>query len=85
MDPQETEQEEKDLLSKLKDSPNFAPNPDKEERNFFERMKKCSRNEGIHKRPPALFTALVSVFYCLGAQTPDLKGYYQNRSVEPLH
>ncbi|MFA7459124.1 MAG: M23 family metallopeptidase [Bacteroidales bacterium] len=37
------------------------------------------------KRLPALFTALVSVFYCLGAQTPDLKGYYQKPlSVEPL-
>ena len=38
--PKKLSREEKDLLSKLKDSPNFAPNPDKEERNFFERMKK---------------------------------------------
>jgi len=28
------------LLAKLKDSSNFAPNPAKEERNFFDRMKR---------------------------------------------
>ncbi len=38
--PRKLSREEKELLSKLKYSPNFAPNPDKEERNFFDRMKK---------------------------------------------
>lgn len=38
--PRKLSREEKELLSKLKDSHNFAPNPDKEERNFFDRMKK---------------------------------------------
>jgi len=38
--PRKLSREEKELLSKLKDSPNFAPKPDKEERNFFDRMKK---------------------------------------------
>jgi len=38
--PKKLSREEKELLSKLKDSPNFAPNPVKEERNFFDRMKK---------------------------------------------
>jgi len=38
--PKKLSREEKELLSRLKDSPNFAPNPAKEERNFFDRMKK---------------------------------------------
>ncbi|HHV04184.1 MAG: molecular chaperone DnaJ [Bacteroidales bacterium] len=38
--PRKLSRDEKELLSKLKDSPNFAPNPAKEEKNFFDRMKK---------------------------------------------
>lgn len=38
--PKKLNKEEKALLAKLKDSPNFAPNPAKEERNFFDRMKR---------------------------------------------
>jgi molecular chaperone DnaJ len=38
--PKKLSREEKELLSNLKDSSNFAPNPAKEERNFFDRMKK---------------------------------------------
>ncbi|HOG25940.1 MAG TPA: molecular chaperone DnaJ, partial [Bacteroidales bacterium] len=38
--PKKLTRQEKEIFSKLKDSPNFVPDPDKEERNFFERMKK---------------------------------------------
>ncbi|NLA15844.1 MAG: molecular chaperone DnaJ [Bacteroidales bacterium] len=38
--PKKLNKDEKALLAKLKDSPNFVPNPAKEERNFFERMKR---------------------------------------------
>ena len=38
--PKKLTRQEKEIFSKLKDSPNFAPDPDKEERNFFDRMKK---------------------------------------------
>lgn len=37
--PQEVSKEEKEMLEKLKDSDNFAPNPGKKERSFFERMR----------------------------------------------
>lgn len=37
--PKELNKEEKDLLIKLKDSPNFKPNPGKNEKGFFEKMK----------------------------------------------
>lgn len=37
------------------------------------------------KRIPALITALVSVFFCLQAQVPDLSGYYAKPlAIEPL-
>ena len=38
--PKKLNKDEKALLAKLKDSSNFAPNPAKEERNFFDRMKR---------------------------------------------
>jgi len=38
--PKKLTRQEKEIFSKLKDSPNFVPDPDKEERNFFDRMKK---------------------------------------------
>jgi len=38
--PKKLHKDEKALLAKLKDSPNFAPNPTKEDKNFFERMKR---------------------------------------------
>lgn len=38
--PAKLSKDEKDLLSKLRDSTNFKPNPSKEDRNFFDRMKK---------------------------------------------
>lgn len=38
--PAKLSKDEKDLLSKLRDSVNFKPNPSKEDRNFFDRMKK---------------------------------------------
>jgi molecular chaperone DnaJ len=37
--PKTLSSEEKAILEKLKDSPNFKPNPGKEERGFFDRMK----------------------------------------------
>ncbi|HLG35277.1 MAG TPA: molecular chaperone DnaJ [Bacteroidia bacterium] len=37
--PQELSAEEKNLLEKLRSSPNFKPNPKKGEKGFFERMK----------------------------------------------
>lgn len=37
--PKNLTREERNLLEKLRDSPNFKPNPDKAERSFFERMK----------------------------------------------
>lgn len=37
--PKSLTREEKDLLEKLKNAPNFQPNPSKQERGFFDRMK----------------------------------------------
>ena len=37
--PQSLTSEEKKILEKLKDSPNFKPNPSKKDRGFFDRMK----------------------------------------------
>src|ERR1700712_1343953 len=37
--PKALSREERDLLEKLQNSPNFKPNPGKNEKNFFERMK----------------------------------------------
>ncbi len=37
--PKELNKEERELLGKLKDSPNFKPNPGKNEKGFFEKMK----------------------------------------------
>jgi molecular chaperone DnaJ len=37
--PSKVTKEEEKVLEKLKDSPNFIPNPDKNEKGFFERMK----------------------------------------------
>ena len=37
--PQSLTKEEKELLSKLKDSESFKPNPGKNDKTFFERMK----------------------------------------------
>jgi molecular chaperone DnaJ len=37
--PKELSKEEQKVFEKLKESPNFIPNPDKNEKNFFERMK----------------------------------------------
>jgi molecular chaperone DnaJ len=37
--PKALSREERDLLEKLQDSPNFKPNPGKNEKSFFERMK----------------------------------------------
>lgn len=41
--PKKVGKEEKELVKKLKDAPDFQPNPAKNERNFFERMKKLFR------------------------------------------
>lgn len=38
--PKKVNKEEKEMLEKLKASANFTPNPSKEDKNFFERMKK---------------------------------------------
>jgi len=38
--PRKIEKSEKEMLEKLRSSDNFKPNPSKEDRNFFERMKK---------------------------------------------
>ncbi|MGE0091136.1 MAG: molecular chaperone DnaJ [Bacteroidales bacterium] len=38
--PKKIDKNEKELLEKLKSSPNFKPNPEKEDRNFFDRMRK---------------------------------------------
>ncbi len=38
--PKKIEKQEKEMLEKLKISASFKPNPSKEDRNFFERMKK---------------------------------------------
>lgn len=37
--PQELSTEEKELLEKLNQSPNFKPNPDKNEKSFFDKVK----------------------------------------------
>ena len=37
--PQELNKEEKDLISRLKDAENFKPNPGKNDKGFFEKMK----------------------------------------------
>ena len=37
--PKQVNDEERELLEKLKDMPNFAPNPSKEDKGFFDRMK----------------------------------------------
>ncbi len=37
--PKQVSKEEQEILEKLKDSPNFSPNPGKNDRSFFERMK----------------------------------------------
>ncbi len=37
--PKNLTKEERALLEKLRDSPNFKPNPDKADRNFFDRMR----------------------------------------------
>ncbi len=37
--PQKVSNEEKDMLKKLRDSDNFKPNPDKNEKGFFDRMR----------------------------------------------
>lgn len=37
--PKQLNKEEKELLEKMRDMPNFAPDPGKEEKGFFERMK----------------------------------------------
>ncbi|MFA6334765.1 MAG: molecular chaperone DnaJ [Bacteroidales bacterium] len=38
--PKKLERQERELLERLKNSENFKPNPNKEDRNFFDRMKK---------------------------------------------
>ena len=38
--PKKLDKKEKELLEQLRDSKNFVPDPDKDEKNFFERMKK---------------------------------------------
>ncbi len=38
--PKKVDKSEKELLEKLRSAPNFKPEPSKEDRNFFERMKK---------------------------------------------
>ncbi len=38
--PKKIDKQEREMIEKLKNSSSFKPNPDKEERNFFERMKK---------------------------------------------
>ncbi|MEZ7875100.1 MAG: molecular chaperone DnaJ [Bacteroidales bacterium] len=38
--PKKVDKNERELLEKLKNSDNFKPNPTKDERNFFDRMKK---------------------------------------------
>ncbi|MGE8380963.1 MAG: molecular chaperone DnaJ, partial [Sphingobacterium sp.] len=37
--PKAVSNEEKELLNKLKESPNFKPQPGKSEKSFFERIK----------------------------------------------
>jgi molecular chaperone DnaJ len=37
--PQSLSQEERSTLEKLRSAPNFAPQPGKKEKGFFERMK----------------------------------------------
>lgn len=37
--PKQLSREERQMLEKLRDSPNFQPQPDKDERSFFERMR----------------------------------------------
>jgi len=37
--PQQLSSEEKSLLEKLSDSPNFTPNPDKNQKSFFDKMR----------------------------------------------
>jgi molecular chaperone DnaJ len=37
--PKELTKDEKALLEKLRESPNFQPNPGKSDKSFFERMK----------------------------------------------
>lgn len=37
--PKKVSKEEKELLDKLKESPNFKPNPDKNDKSFYNRMK----------------------------------------------
>jgi molecular chaperone DnaJ len=41
--PQVLSKEEKAILEKLQNSPNFKPNPNKKDKNFFERMKEMFR------------------------------------------
>jgi len=38
--PKKLTKEEKEIVDKLKDAPSFAPFPDKEDRNFFDRIRK---------------------------------------------
>jgi len=42
--PDKLNKEEKEILEKLKDSPNFIPQPGKQEKNFFEKFKSLFRN-----------------------------------------
>jgi molecular chaperone DnaJ len=42
--PDKLTKEEKEILEKLKDSPNFIPQPGKQEKNFFEKFKSLFRN-----------------------------------------
>ena len=38
--PKRLDKQERDIVEKLKNSPGFKPNPEKEDRNFFDRMRK---------------------------------------------
>ena len=38
--PKKVDKSEKEIIEKFKNSPNFKPNPNKEDRNFFERLRK---------------------------------------------
>lgn len=41
--PKKVDKDEKELLDKIKDSKNFKPTPSKDDKNFFERLKKMFR------------------------------------------
>jgi len=81
--PKKLNKDEKALLAKLKDSSNFAPNPAKEERNFFDRMKECfHNNEKTYKRR-TVFLGVLSFFFfqyplCGQMQECNGKGIMEN-------